>query len=305
MPSNDVLVSVCLPVRNGAPRVEPVVRSILGQEHTNLELIISDNASSDGTEELCRALAEADPRIAYHRQPENVGLLNNFIAAMRMARGTFIRWVGDDDWLAPNCLSRCLAEFTADERLVLVTMAVEFVADDGVVETAGYDGRALASDDPIERFTEMLRLLNDSHLLLDPLYGLMRREAITSIRRRNMLREDQIFAAKLALAGPWGHVDEVLGRRGWRDESRPVLARRLGVPAWTARAATTLQGWELLRSVRQADLDPDQRRRARGAVLRWYLGRQQLTMAHRGRRLARAARLGSRRGAPGSSGQAG
>jgi glycosyltransferase involved in cell wall biosynthesis len=289
MPSTDVLVSVCLPVRNGAPSLEPVVRSILAQEHANLELIISDNASTDGTEELCRALAAADPRIAYHRQPENIGLLNNFIAAMRLARGTFIRWVGDDDWLAPNCLSRSLEVFAADPRLIVVTMGLAFVGEDGVTETANYDGRALASDDPIERFTELLRLLNDSYVLLDPLYALMRREAIMSIPRRNMLREDQIFAAKLALAGPWGHAHEVLGRRGWRDERRPVLARRLGVPVWTARAATTLQGLELLRWLRRADLGPDQRRRARAAVLRWYVGRQRLTMSHRARRLARAA----------------
>ncbi|SCL34106.1 Glycosyltransferase involved in cell wall bisynthesis [Micromonospora rhizosphaerae] len=305
MPSTDVLVSICLPVRNGASRLEPVVQSILAQDHADLELIISDNASSDGTEDVCRALAAADRRIAYHRQPENIGLLNNFIAAMRLARGTFIRWVGDDDWLAPNCLSQSLEVLAADQRLILVTMGMAYVGDDGVTETADYRGRALASDDPIERFTEMLRLLNDSHLLIDPLYGLMRREAIMSIPRRNMLREDQIFAAKLALAGPWGHVHEVLGRRGWRDESRPVLARRLGVPAWTARAATMLQGCELLRWVRQADLDPDQRRRARKAVLRWYVGRQQLTMSHRARRLAGAARLGARRGVSGASGPAG
>jgi cellulose synthase/poly-beta-1,6-N-acetylglucosamine synthase-like glycosyltransferase len=299
MPSNDVLVSVCLPVRNGASSLEPVVRSILAQEHANLELIISDNASTDGTEDLCRALAAADKRIAYHRQPENIGLLNNFMAAMRLAHGTFIRWVGDDDWLAPNCLSRSLEVFAADERLILVTMGTAFVGDDGVTETADYRGHALASDDPIERFTEMLRLLNDSHLRLDPLYGLMRRQAITSIPRRNMLAEDQIFAAKLALTGPWGHVPEVLGRRGWRADGRPATARRLGVPLWTARAANTLQGWELLRCVRQADLDPDHRRRAWAAVIRWYAGRQRLTMAAQARGVARAARLRARRRFPG------
>jgi glycosyltransferase involved in cell wall biosynthesis len=306
MPSTDVLVSICLPVRNGAARLEPVVRSILAQDHGNLELVISDNASTDGTEELCRDLARADARIAYHRQPENIGLLNNFIAAMRLARGTYFRWVGDDDWLAPNCVSRCLEVFAADDRLILVTMGVAFVGADGVTATADYRGSALASDDPIERFTEMLRLLNDSYLLIDPLYGLMRRATVAAIPRRNMLREDQIFAAKMALAGPWGHVHEVLGRRGWRDETRPALARRLGVPVWTARAATALQGRELLRWLRDADLDPVQRRRARAAVARWYVGRQQRTMANRGRRLAgRAARLVAQRRTPKHSGQTG
>jgi glycosyltransferase involved in cell wall biosynthesis len=81
--SSDVLISVCLPVRNGASRLESVVRSVLTQDHENLELVISDNASVDATEELCRDLAAEDKRIVYVRQPENIGLLNNFQAAMR------------------------------------------------------------------------------------------------------------------------------------------------------------------------------------------------------------------------------
>jgi hypothetical protein len=118
----------------------------------------------------------------------------------------------------------------------------------------------------------------------------MRRAAILDIPRRNMLREDQVFAAELALTGPWGHVSDVLGRRGWRDETRPALARRLGVPAWTAYAATALEGREFLRAVGRADLTPAQRRRARAAVVRWYAGRQRLMAARRGRQLVRAVR---------------
>ncbi|NUT34664.1 MAG: glycosyltransferase family 2 protein [Hamadaea sp.] len=292
MPSSDTLISVCLPVRNGASRLASVVRSIQDQQHTAFELIISDNASTDGTQELCRDLAAQDGRIRYVRQPENIGLLNNFISAMSHARGDFFRWVGDDDWLAPHCLSSCLDVFAADDRLILVTMGVEFIGDGGVTETAPYHGRALTSDDPIERLAEMLRLLNDTHLLIDPLYGLMRRDAITPIPRRNMLREDQIFAAKMALAGPWGHVPGTLGRRRWHDEGRRLLGRRLGVPAWTAHAATTLQGVELMRWMNTVEgLDPQQRRRARALVYRWYAGRQRRTWVGRTRRLARLARL--------------
>jgi glycosyltransferase involved in cell wall biosynthesis len=286
MPSTDPLVSICLPVRNGAGRMADVVRSVLAQKHDNLELVISDNASTDGTEELCRDLAATDPRIVYRRQPENIGLLNNFVAAMRLARGTFFRWVGDDDWLAPDCVSRCLDVFAGDDRLILVTMQVDFVGTDGTTRTAAYRRTELSADDPVDRFCEMLRLLNESYLLLDPLYGLMRRAVITPIPRRNMLREDQVFAAKMALAGPWGHVNEVLARRGWRDETRTGLARRLGVPVWNARVATLLQCRELLRWIAVAELTPVQRRRARAAVARFYLGRQQRTAVHRGRRLA-------------------
>jgi glycosyltransferase involved in cell wall biosynthesis len=296
MPSNDTLISVCLPTRNGAGRVESVVRSIQAQDHANLELIISDNASSDGTEDVCRELAKADERIVYVRHQENVGLLNNFVSAMHKASGAYFRWVGDDDWLSPHCLSRCLEEFHADERRILVTMGVEFVAEDGATETGDSPLGPLGSDDPIERVAEMLRLLNASYLSLDPLYGLMRRKAIAPIPRRNMLREDQIFAVKMALTGSWGHAPEVLGRRGWRDETTTDLARRLGVPGWTARAATTLQLAETLRWISGAPgLTPEQRRKAKALVYRWYAGHQRSTIVGRSRGLARKAGLISRK----------
>ncbi|WP_188188527.1 glycosyltransferase [Nonomuraea sp. SYSU D8015] len=285
------LVSIALPVRNGADRLEPVVRSVLAQDYGHLELIISDNASTDGTEELCRDLAAGDRRIVYHRHPHNVGLLNNFMHAARISRGAFVRWIGDDDRLDPACLSRAMAAFAADERIILVTTQVAYTGPDGVTRTSAYEGTGLGSDDPVERFGEMLRLLNESPLLMDPLYGLLRRGPATEIPRRNMLREDEIYAAKLALAGPWAHVPEVLAHRNTRIERIAGVARRLDVPSWQARMANTLQLRELLRWVADAELTPAQRRRARSAVLRMYARRQRRTVAHRSRKLLSMARL--------------
>ncbi|MEU9835224.1 glycosyltransferase family 2 protein [Streptosporangium sp. NPDC048047] len=283
------LVSVGLPVRNGAARLEGVVRSVLAQDHPDIELVICDNASTDGTEEICRELARADDRIVYHRQPENVGLLNNFIGAGRLARGEFLRWVGDDDRLEPGCVSRSLRAFAEDERLILVTTQVAYTDPDGTTRTGVYEGTGLRSDDPVERFAEMLRLLNESHLLIDPLYGLMRRSVAVGIPRRNMLREDEVFAAKLALAGPWGHVPELLAHRNWKHERMGTIARRLDVPPWQARFSSTLQYRELLRWLDRSGLTDDRLRRARAAVHRMYARRQRVVAARRGRRLARMA----------------
>lgn len=287
MPGGDVLVSIGLPVRNGAGRLEHVIESVLAQDYERIELVISDNASTDDTEDLCRELARSDGRIRYHRHAENVGLLANFITTMRLANGELFRWVGDDDRLAPHCVSRAVRAFAADERLVLVTSQIAYTGPDGVTETAEYDGTGLTSDDPVERFTEMLRLLNESHLLIDPLYGMVRRDRVAAIARRNMLREDEVFATKLALAGPWAHVPEVLGHRNWKHERLPVIARRLGVPSWQAHFATTLQCAEMLRWLDTARLTAAQLRRARGAVYRWYARRQRQTIAHRGRKVVR------------------
>jgi hypothetical protein len=264
--------------------------------------VICDNASTDDTEDVCRDLARSDRRIAYYRQPDNVGLLDNFISAIQIARGTYFRWIGDDDWLAPDFVSRTLECFAEDERRLMVTTGVAYTSPDGVTRSdQSYDGTRLASLDPVERFTEMMRLLNESYLLIDPLYALMRREPVAAISRRNMLREDEVFAAKLALAGPWGHVPLILAGRNTKVERMPQLARRLGVPAWQAHIATTLQCREILRWIGQSGLVDDQKRDARAAVLRMYLRRQARTCVHRGRKLGRIAVSSTRPSAHGGS----
>lgn len=283
------LVSVGLPVRNGETVIAGALRTILAQEHEDLELVISDNASTDATEDICRSYVRRDSRIHYYRQPENIGLMANFVQVIRLARGTYFKWIGDDDWLEPSYLSRCLERFSVDDRLILVTTQEAFTGADGQARTAAYTGCGLASDSPVERFSEMLRMFTAGHMLLDPLYGLMRREAVVAIPRRNMLREDEVFAAKLALAGPWDHVPDVLAHRGWRQEPALQLARRLGVPAWQAWATSLLQCRELLTYLHQVPLTPAQRRAARAAVFRLYLRRHQHTAVRGYRKLRRLA----------------
>lgn len=287
--SSDRLVSIGLPVRNAGADVVHVIRSVLAQDHERLELVVSDNASTDATEEVCRDLAASDGRIVYHRQPENVGLLNNFMQTIRLARGEFFRWIGDDDRLEPTYVSRALEVYSEDQRLILVTTQVAYTGPDGQTRSRAYDGNGLRSDDPVERLSEMLRLLNESHLLLDPIYGLVRRAPVAAIPRRNILREDEVFATKLALAGPWGHVPEVLAHRHWKPARIGRIVKQLSVPAWQRHVANTLQYREIMRWLPEAGLTQEQRRHARDAVRGWYVRRQRRTLEHRARKLLRMA----------------
>lgn len=286
MQSADTLVSIGLPVRNGAPTLRSVITSVLAQDHACLELVICDNASTDGTEDLCREIAKHDSRVIYYKQPRNMGLLNNFIHAMRFAKGTFFRWIGDTDRLASNYVSRCLKAFAEDSRLILVTTGIRYIQPDGTSRTFSYSGTALRSADPVERFCGFLRTLPEG-LTLDPLYALIRRESVVSIPRRNMIVEDEVYATKLAMAGPWGHIPEVLADRHLDIARLPVTARKLGVPIWQAYFSTTLECHEMLRLIRDTKLTPLQRRRARAEVVRMYVGRHCDRISRRGRRLVR------------------
>jgi glycosyltransferase involved in cell wall biosynthesis len=285
--SFDQLVTIGLPVRDAGVRVVDVVGSVLAQDHENIELVISDNASTDDTEEVCRELARSDHRIVYHRHAENIGLLGNFRHVMRVGTGTFFRWIGDDDRLEPNFVSRCLNVFAEDSRLILVTTGLTYAGPDGPTQSIAYHGTGLSADDPVDRLIEMLRLLNESHLLIDPLYSLMRRASVVNIPRRNMLREDQVFAAKLAVAGAWGHTSEILAHRGWKPNKIKGMARRLDVPTWQSHFSNTLQCREIVRWLRESGLTIEQQRRARLAVYRMYLRRERLMYEHRGRKLLR------------------
>lgn len=285
-PATKPLVSIGLPVRNGARLLPEVLRSALSQDHQDVEVVVCDNASTDDTEQVCRQAARDDPRVIYHRHPTDVGLLNNFVATMRRARGDFFRWIGDGDTLDPTYVSRCLAAFRQDERRVLVTTQIGYVGPDRATATARYEGTDLSSTHPLTRFREILLLLNESYLLIDPLYGMMRRATIAGLPRVNGYREDQLLAVRLALAGPWGHVPDVLAWRRQEPEGAVAVARKLGVPRWQIHLSTALLCRDLLRLVQRGDLDPATRRRARIAIVRFYARRHQRVAARRVRRLA-------------------
>ena len=90
-------VSIGMPVYNGEPYIREALDSLLAQTFTDFELIISDNASTDNTESICREYAAKDPRIRYIRQAENRGALANFKFVLDQARGEYFMWAAHDD----------------------------------------------------------------------------------------------------------------------------------------------------------------------------------------------------------------
>jgi glycosyltransferase involved in cell wall biosynthesis len=287
------LVSIVLPVYNGADTVAPVIESVLAQTHPQVELVVSDNASTDGTQQICRQFERDDPRVVYLRQPRNIGLLNNFTSAADNTTGRYVRWIGDDDSLEPDYVARVLEAFAEDERRVVVTTQIVYTDPEGVPTlNTDHDPEALSSSDPVERFGELLRLLTTDFARIDPLYATIRRDLAT-VSRRNMLREDQVFAARMALAGPWGHVPAPLAHRHWHQESAAGLANLLDVPGWHRHVRALLQCRELSRWVARSSLDSGQQARARAEILRFY-ARGKRNTARRG--VAKLERLTGRPG---------
>ena len=94
-------LSIGLPVFNGDDYLEAVIVSILAQTYTDFEFVISDNASTDRTEEICRTYAAKDTRIKYFRNPKNIGATQNWYRVFDLSSGEYFASAAHDDLYAP------------------------------------------------------------------------------------------------------------------------------------------------------------------------------------------------------------
>lgn len=113
-------VSIGLPVYNGQDFIAESVESLLSQTIGDFELIISDNASTDLTQDICRQFASRDRRVRYIRQPANKGASWNFNYTFSRSRGRYFRWHAHDDISAPRFLEECVKVLDNDPSVVLV-----------------------------------------------------------------------------------------------------------------------------------------------------------------------------------------
>ena len=103
-------VAIGMPVWNGEQFVSEAIESILGQTYGDLELVISDNASTDGTAEICSAYAKQDRRIRYIRQEKYIGAAPNHHEVFRRSSGQYFKWACHDDVLAREFIEECVRE---------------------------------------------------------------------------------------------------------------------------------------------------------------------------------------------------
>lgn len=231
-------VSIGLPVYNGAAFVAEAIESILAQTFADFELVISDNASTDATPEICRTYAAADRRILLLRQDSNIGAAQNFNLVFHRSSGKYFKWAAHDDLIHPTYLARCVAALDADPEAVLCHSIVKIVA--GASELEIYDhsalgtGRARQSD----RLAARLRARRCTEV-----FGLIRREALLGTALiGDHVGSDRTLLVELALRGRFVGVPEVLFVN--RDHPARFTRRHLTLreqAAWYASAGSRRQ----------------------------------------------------------------
>ena len=101
-------LSIGLPVYNGQHLLARALDSLLAQTFRDFEIIISDNASSDSTPQICRAYARRDRRIRYVRNSRNLGAIANFNRVFELSRAPLFKWAAHDDLYRETYLERCI-----------------------------------------------------------------------------------------------------------------------------------------------------------------------------------------------------
>jgi glycosyltransferase involved in cell wall biosynthesis len=119
-PSNEVPVTVCMPVYNGALYIRDAIRSVLNQTVTPQEIMVSDSGSSDGTVNIIRNEAEGTRVKLIILPTKTPGMVANWNSTIRAASGKYIKFLFQDDLLHPNCLDEMVTLAESDERIGLV-----------------------------------------------------------------------------------------------------------------------------------------------------------------------------------------
>ncbi len=200
-------VSVGLPVYNGEEYLLESVQGICEQTFSDFELIISDNASTDRTAEICKELASRDSRIRYVRQPRNIGAARNWNFVARAANGKFLKWASANDRPDRTMLARCVDVLQREDEAVLCYGRTRFI--DGSGNKLGLYEYDLSFEQrrPSERFISVRNRMN----LNNAQQGLIRLHPLRQTRLERLYPGgDLILMAELALHGTFRLLPDVL-----------------------------------------------------------------------------------------------
>ena len=208
------VVSFGLPVYNAEKYLSRLFDSLLAQDLQAIEVVVSDNGSTDRTEDICEEYVRRGLCVRYYRNRENLGQIANFNRVLELARGKYFRWLGADDWLEPEYTRRCVEALETQPEFVGVTTYQDHIHDDGKRDYSEYRGERLDSPSPHVRFQRMGWFMTAGHYTLDPIYTMMRRDILLATHRLQILpNTDQVLAMELSLFGPWTHVPACLAHR--------------------------------------------------------------------------------------------
>ncbi|NVM21089.1 MAG: glycosyltransferase [Desulfobacterales bacterium] len=222
-------VSVGLPVYNGGAMLGEAIESILSQDFDDIELIISDNGSTDSTQKMCCKYQKMDRRIHYYRFEENLGAIKNFLRVLDLSIGPYFMWASSDDLREKSFVRKCLQPLEKDASIALVYPRTKVLDQHSRVLGIAKDNINADQEDPLERFRHLIWEIGMCNLF----YGLYRTKIVRKARSfyKSLYRAyDNLFLAEIALLGKITQIEDILFiRRLTRNYDKPLDERNADI----------------------------------------------------------------------------
>jgi glycosyltransferase involved in cell wall biosynthesis len=265
-----------LPVYNGEPYLAQAIESLLAQTFGDFRLIISDNASTDRTGEICRSYAQRDARVDYHRSPANCGAAWNFNRVVALADAEYFAWAAHDDLHAPRFAERCIDALDRQPGAILSYPTAQVIDEHGTIVAAHREPADVCGSAPSARFREMVWNWGLCHML----FGVIRLDALRTAQPYGPYpASDAVLLAELALRGEFCAVDEPLFL--WREHAQRATRAcnsDAELAAWYAPANAGRMHFRhltlfanYLRTIARVALPLDERLRCWGIMVRWFV----------------------------------
>ena len=229
------LISVGLAVYNGEKYLSSVLELISSQTFDNFEIVISDNASTDGTSDICMQFSRSDRRFIYHRNTTNIGANNNFNQAFSLGRGKYSIWASHDDVFEHSHFEKCLQVLEADANVVLCQSDTLPIDADGLnlpydPKLDAYVGNGFTlppfetylaeHQNVVHRFADLLKRSNCSYE-----FGMIRRDVLARTGlMRDFFGSGEVMLIELALQGRFSMVNEKLFRKRFHQSASFFVA---------------------------------------------------------------------------------
>lgn len=201
-------LSIGLYVYNGERFLRGCLDSFLNQTFRDFELIVSDNASTDRTAEICREYASRDPRIRYYRSEKNMGAGWNCRRVCELANGKYFKWAANDDRCEPDFLRRCVEVLESDPGLVLAHSRTRVIDENGKhLEFYDHSALRMESPDPLVRFGDLILRHHRCYFI----FGVIRLDVLRKVPPQgSFVHADRVILAQLALMGGYREIPEYL-----------------------------------------------------------------------------------------------
>jgi glycosyltransferase involved in cell wall biosynthesis len=214
------LVSVGLPTFNRSSSLSRAINSVLHQTYPNIELIISDNASTDETQLICEKFTQHDKRVTYIRQKSNLGAANNFMEVLKQSTGEYFMWLGDDDWIDIHYIDNCQVFLRDNPNYLLCSGIAKYYIGSSV--NIG-EAIHLTEDSPIKRVKKYFREVKDNGIF----YGLYRKEVLLQLVPPWCFGGDWIFIACIALLGKVNTLNTCIVHRLFQEKNTECYAKQV------------------------------------------------------------------------------